>query len=885
MISTTCPYCGVGCGVLATVGADGTVSVRGDPAHPANLGRLCSKGAALADTVAIHDRLLYPSLHGQRAGWDEAIEYTARGLLRVRDEYGPEAIAFYGSGQLLTEDYYVLNKLMKGFIGAANIDTNSRMCMASTVAGHQRAFGADAVPGCYEDWELADLVVLVGSNTAWCHPVLYQRLAQAREARPELQVVVIDPRRTATCDSANLHLALQSGTDVVLFDGLLDYLRRNDHLDFDFIERCTEGLSEALAAARVAAPSLPHVARACGLEETQLAQFYSLFAQTPRVLTVFSQGVNQSSAGTDKVNSIINCHLATGRIGRPGMGPFSVTGQPNAMGGREVGGLANQLAAHMRFDDPAAIERVARFWGAPHMARTPGLKAVEMFEAVAAGKIRALWIMATNPAVSLPDADRFRAALERCELVIVSDCTRTDTTRYADVLLPATTWGEKDGSVTNSERRISRQRAFLAPPGDARPDWWIITQVARGMGYAAQFPYEQPANIFREHARLSGFENDGSRAFDISALAALDDRAYETLQPLQWPAPPAAPRGTPRLFGDGHFPTASGRARLIATAARAPAHATDDDYPLVLNTGRIRDQWHTMTRTGRAPRLMRHMPEPCVEIHPDDAATYALVDGGLARIKSRWGAMLARVAVTDRQQPGTLFVPMHWNERFASAGRVDALVNPATDPVSGQPELKHTPASIEAWQAQWYGYAFSRRDLDLEHDSHGASYWVRVPEQGFQRYELAGNETPQRCEWARGLLGAAAPHGEWLEFADSGANCYRCALIVAGRLEACLFVSPGPALHGREWIAQLFASDTLNDAQRARLLAGSPGTGEKGADRMICACYSVSAGVIREAIAREGINSVEEIGRRLKAGSNCGSCKPELKALLAGKPA
>jgi len=886
VVATTCPYCGVGCGVLATVDDSGHVSVRGDPDHPANQGRLCSKGAALADTVAPVDRFLHPMVRGQRVSWDEATTAVAEGLARTIAEHGPEAVAFYVSGQLLTEDYYVANKLMKGFIGAANIDTNSRLCMASSVAGHQRVFGADVVPGCYEDFEQADLLVLVGSNTAWCHPVIFQRIARAREARPELQIVVIDPRRTATCELADLHLALRPGTDVMLFDGLLDYLRRNDHFDYDFIERSTEGLGEALAAARASAPSIPAVASECGLEESDVVRFYRLFAQTAKALTVFSQGVNQSSAGTDKVNGIINCHLATGRIGRPGMGPFSITGQPNAMGGREVGGMANQLAAHMRFEDAGAVERVSRFWQAPRMAIAPGHKAVDMFEAVAAGKVRALWIMATNPAVTLPDADRFRAAMARCDLVVVSDCTHTDTTRLAHVLLPAATWGEKDGTVTNSERRISRQRPFLPAPGEARPDWWIITQVARRMGFAAQFPYERPADVFREHARLSGFENGGSRAFDIGALGDLDDVGYDCLRPVQWPVSPAAPAGTPRLFTSGRFCTPSGRARLIATAARPPAHPAGGDYPLSLNTGRIRDQWHTMTRTGRSARLTTHKPEPYVEVHPDDAREYGLPHDGLARIETRWGAMLARVSVTPEQRRGSLFVPMHWNERFAGAGRVDALVNPAVDPVSGQPELKHTPARIKPYRAVWHAFVFVRDRAERGAMGFAGTtcvgYWVRIPGPQFQRYELAGEQVPDWLPWTRGLFGADAD-GEWLEMADRGAGTYRAALLSQSALQACIFAAPYPRpLTGRDWIEQLF-SDTkeLGAGQRRRLLAGSPGSGPRTSGWTVCACFSVGDITIREAIAAQGLDSVEAIGRTLRAGTNCGSCIPELKSMLS----
>ncbi|TIX01361.1 MAG: nitrate reductase, partial [Mesorhizobium sp.] len=481
-VRTTCPYCGVGCGVLAKVAADGQVSVRGDPDHPANFGRLCSKGSALAETIDLDGRLLHPEIHGRRAGWDEALDLVASTFSQTIAEHGPDAVAFYVSGQLLTEDYYVANKLMKGFVGSANIDTNSRLCMASSVAGHRRAFGSDTVPGTYEDLELADLIVLVGSNLAWCHPVLYQRIAAAREKRPEMKIVLVDPRRTMTSDIADMHLAIAPDGDVALFTGLLAYLGLHNAIDRAYITTHTTGFGQALFAA--SALDLAGVATATGLSEDELGRFYSLFAATAKTVTVYSQGVNQSSSGTDKVNAIINCHLATGRIGKPGAGPFSVTGQPNAMGGREVGGMANMLAAHMEIENPEHRDRVQRFWNAPDVAQKPGLKAVEMFQALADGRIKALWIMATNPVDSMPDADAVEAAIKACPFVVVSDVlAQTDTVRHAHVRLPAAAWGEKDGTVTNSERRISRQRTFLELPGEALPDWRIIAEVGKRMGF------------------------------------------------------------------------------------------------------------------------------------------------------------------------------------------------------------------------------------------------------------------------------------------------------------------------------------------------------------------------------------------------------------------
>jgi assimilatory nitrate reductase catalytic subunit len=568
----------------------------------------------------------------------------------------------YVSGQFLTEDYYVANKLVKGFFGTANIDTNSRLCMASSVAGHIRAFGEDVVPGCYADIDEADLVVLVGSNAAWCHPVLYRRLVAARAARGT-RIVVIDPRRTATCNDADLHLPLRLGSDVALFNGLLLHLTTSETIDIKFIEEHTEGFNTAAATARVSTPSTHVVADVTGLDSAAIDDFYALFTKTERVVTLFSQGVNQSSAGTDKVNAIINCHLATGRIGHPGMGPFSLTGQPNAMGGREVGGLANQLDAHVRFDSHTHVDRVRRFWNAPNMATRPGLKAVDLFDAVRNGTIKPLWIACSNPAVGVPRSNRVREALRGCPFAVVADVRHNDTSEFAHVRLPAMGWSEKDGTVTNSERCISRQRAFRPAPGEARPDWWMLTQLARRMGWAKAFDYRNPAQIFREHATLSAFENDGERAFDIGGLAALDDAAYDALEPTQWPMHGNG-ASSARLFTNGRFSHPDGRARFVATTFRAPVERTDGARRLLLNTGRVRDQWHTMTRTGDVPSLAQHTPEPFLDVHPDDAARAQLVNNGFARIESRYGAAIMRVRVTKTQGGRCTFPAMRWSEQF-----------------------------------------------------------------------------------------------------------------------------------------------------------------------------------------------------------------------------
>ncbi len=882
-ILTTCPYCGVGCGVNVNVESD-AVKLAGDKFHPANFGRLCSKGAALADTLEDAGRLLYPLVNGQRAAWDDALNQVAQGFKKIIAEHGADAVAFYVSGQLLTEDYYVANKLMKGFIGSANIDTNSRLCMSTAVAAHKRAFGADAVPVCYEDVELADLVVIVGSNLAWAHPVLYQRLAAAKKSRPEMKVVVVDPRRTATCDIADLHLAIAPGADAFLFNGLLHYLRREDAINLSYVEQYVEGFAAAFEAARVVS-SIPKVAQVCGVSEAQISEFFRLFARTERSVTMFSQGINQSSSGVDKANAIINVHLATGRIGKPGMGPFSVTGQPNAMGGREVGGLANQLAAHMDFSDARSVDLVARFWSAQNMARAPGLKAVDMFQAIADKKIKAVWIMGTNPVVSMPDADKVRAALQNCELVVVSDCVQhTDTTACATILLPAQGWGEKDGTVTNSERCISRQRNLLPAAGEAKPDWWIIAQVAQRMGFVEAFSYTNAAQIFREHARLSGFENHGARAFDISALAELNNAEYDVLQPVQWPVNRTSPQGTQRLFADGNFFTPNGKARMVAVAPRLPAVASDTAFPLVLNTGRIRDQWHTMTRTGKVPRLNAQVVETFVQIHAEDAQKNQLQDGGLARLESRHGTMLARVQISDDQRLGSVFVPMHWSDSFAKSARVDALVAPITDPISGQPESKHTPIKIEPYQPAWHGFVLSRERLDFP----DASYSASTKGEAYWRHEIASEVVPESwLDWAQASLLPLTVGGNeyvWSEYKDVKMGRYRAACLQNGKLEAVFFIAPDPRLPEREWLASLFAQTQLSPAELAGLLSARPPNGAASdTGRMVCACNSVGEKSILNAIKTQGLTSVEAVGKCLNAGTGCGSCVPEIRRLLAHK--
>jgi assimilatory nitrate reductase catalytic subunit len=600
----------------------------------------------------------------------------------------------------------------------------------------------------------------------------------------------------------------------------------------------------------------------CDLDPDDLETFYGWFAATDKVVTVYSQGVNQSSAGTDKVNAIINCHLITGRIGRSGMGPFSFTGQPNAMGGREVGGLANMLAAHMGFDE-AAIDRVGRFWNSPGMARKPGLKAVEMFKAVRQGQIKALWVIATNPAVSLPEAALVREGLAQCDFVAVSDCVATDSTAFADLLLPALTWGEKDGTVTNSERCISRQHPFLEAPGEARADWWMISELGKRLGHDAAFDFAGPGAIFREHALLSGFENDGARDFDIAALAEAD---YDALRPIQWPVK-SDRTGTDRLFGDGAFFHPDGRARFIPTPPRAPQSAASAAFPLLLNTGRNRDQWHTMSRTGASPRLARHLPEPALSLHPADAAGLGLDDGDWARMTSQQGEVALPVTLDPGQRRGEAFAPIHWNDRFAGRAVVGKLFSDARDPLSGQPELKITPVRLEPIPLFWQATLLSRSKPQT---FPGSMLWSRSAGEGHLSFRLAGCEPI--ADWRRfsqSLLG----DGAWIDFQDRKMGLYRAAQLAGGHLQALLLVGPPEARPDAAFAAAMF-DRALDGRERSGLLSGGQGAAGP-VSPIVCSCHGITRQAILDAAARHETTS---------AGTGCGSCLPEIKTLLSPVP-
>jgi assimilatory nitrate reductase catalytic subunit len=849
-VRTACPYCGVGCGVLATPQHDGSVKIEGDPDHPANFGKLCSKGLALGETLGLAQRQLHPIVDGLETGWDHAIATVAKRFSQTITEHGPESVAFYVSGQLLTEDYYVANKLMKGFIGTANIDTNSRLCMASAVAGHKRAFGADIVPCNYSDLEAADLIVLVGSNLAWCHPVLFQRIQAEREKR-DLKLVVIDPRRTPTAEAADLHLQIAPDTDVALFNGLLANLYSRGEIDSRFVFARTSGLAETLVAANEW--TLSKTAASTDVSPELLHQFFDLFATHGKTVTMFSMGVNQSTSGTDKVNAIINCHLLTGRIGKVGAGPFSITGQPNAMGGREVGGLANMLAAHMDFDSAAHRNAVQDHWQSPTIAIKPGLKAVDMFDAVANGQIKALWIISTNPAVSMPDSTAIADALKICPFVVVSDITdKTDTAHYANVFLPAACWGEKDGTVTNSERRISRQRAFLPKPGATRPDWKIISDVATAMGFAG-FEYTSPAEIFAQHVALTQKLNKGSRKLDLTAW---QDQNYDTLQPQQW--------GGAKPFSDFRFQTPDGKARFVATPFRAREQSA-----YTLNTGRIRDQWHTMTRTGLVPRLFGHRAEPYVEIHPIDADRLGIKPANLVQISSDGNLSIARALVTDAVKPGEIFQPMHWSGSFAKAALVNSCTESAVDPISGQPGLKSAGVSVAPYAAAWHGFGVSQKEIHLS-----SEYCAVRPVSGGIAFECAGLSLPH--DWGLLLYEALADGGDISSLQSNDAASFRCVVMRNRKLQFAFFSARKPVGVSRSWLDGLLGTD----ANPLEIMAGRPHAGIEDQGAILCSCMNVGVGKIAAFLEKTPSSSLDQICAATGAGTGCGSCRMEIRRLL-----
>jgi assimilatory nitrate reductase catalytic subunit len=908
---SACCYCGVGCGVIIET-SDGRISgVRGDPEHPANFGRLCTKGTTLHLTANAHGRALYPELRTDRASprtrhrWDETLDRLADRFADTIRTHGPDSVGFYVSGQLLTEDYYVFNKLAKGLIGTNNIDTNSRLCMSSAVAGYKQTLGSDAPPACYEDIDHADLLFIAGSNTAWAHPVLFRRIEAAKERNPSLKIIVVDPRRTETAEGADLHLAILPGTDVALFNGMLHIMIWEDLTAAAYIAAHTEGFAVLKATVRDYTPKF--VAEICGISEAELFQAARSFAAAKAALSLYCQGLNQSTSGTAKNAALINLHLATGQIGRPGAGPFSLTGQPNAMGGREVGGMANLLSAHRDLADPQHRAEVAALWGVDAVPATPGKTAVEMFEAMRRGEIKMLWIACTNPAQSMPNQAQVREALERAELVVVQEAyANAETCAYADVLLPASTWGEKEGTITNSERRIMRVRAAVRAPGEARDDWAIAVDFARRLEtrlpstrrpQGTLFPYSTPEQIFDEHR-----ETTRCRDLDITGLSySLLDRSG----PQQWPFAEGAESGQKRLYTDGVFATASRRARFVNTTYQPVADAVDARFPFRLNTGRLRDQWHAMSRTGSVAQLFNHTESPRVALNPHDLERRGLTDGELVRVQSRRGSVILPVEASDRMRCGQAFIPMHWGSNFLSgsgagnqASGVNAVTNAAFDPDSKQPELKHAAVRIEraglTWQLIAFGFAPDRDALPLlerlrEHMSAfpfaSCSLIGREPAGALFH---AASEQPLAPELLGGLDALFGLDGEpVLRYDDARRGLSRRIRIDHGRVTAVRLAGDTQAAAWlKDWLIREEPVAALGRLLLAPTVTAPAGFATRG--RIVCNCWNVSQSEIGQFVA--ALPDVERVGNvaaldavqaALKCGTQCGSCLPEVRRIVS----
>ncbi len=691
-VKSTCCYCGVGCGVVIAKENDRTISLEGDAEHPVNRGMLCSKGRNLHHTVNDRgDRLLYPqmrygkSLPMARVSWDDALQRTAAVFRTFIDRYGPDSVAFYASGQCLTEEYYVVNKLMKGFIGSNNLDTNSRLCMSSAVAAYKLALGEDSVPVCYDDIELADCFFVTGANPAWCHPILWRRVEAHKAAHPEVKIIIADPRVTDSCGIADLHLQLTPGSDVALNHAIGRVLIENGRIDLDFITKHAEGFESYQR--QVFSRSMADYSLRCGISEPDIRLAAQYIGEAKGFISMWTMGLNQSSVGVNKNLSLINLNLVTGQIGKPGAGPFSLTGQPNAMGGREVGGLSNLLPAHRNLDNEAHRREVQVFWGSGPISDKPGFTATEMVDALEDGRLKAIWILCTNPLTSLPNARKAEAALRKARFVVVQEISKTpETLAFADVILPAAAWTEKEGTMTNSERRISYLAKVLEPPGEALPDAEILCRFAQKMGFPG-FDFPGASEIFDEHVRLTA-----GTQMDMSGLS------YAVLQKhgtVQWPFKKKAMTGTARLFTDGRFFTASRRAMIRTVPDEFTGELPDTDYPFVLTTGRIRDQWHTRSKTGKVNQLNRHIPQAFLEIHPADAERAGLAEGDLATVRSRRGEVRLKAMLSVSIRQGVVFLPMHWGKILGSdLNRANNLTSDRVDPVSKEPDFKYCAVSV-----------------------------------------------------------------------------------------------------------------------------------------------------------------------------------------------
>ncbi|NDV16713.1 molybdopterin-dependent oxidoreductase [Muricauda sp. TY007] len=694
---TICSYCGVGCGIEVSKDAKGILSVKGDDNYPVNKGMLCSKGKTLnyvaQDTT---DRILYPQMRWsrnhsmQRVTWDTAFKRAAAVFGSIIRQHGPDSVGLYVSGQCLTEEYYLANKLTKGFLGTNNIDTNSRLCMSSAVVGYKKTVGNDAVPIAYADIELADCFLIAGANPAWCHPILFRRIEKHKEQNPKVKLIVVDPRKTQTCALADLHLQILPGTDVILFNAMARWLIEKKKIDKAFIKKHTSNFE---ACKQIAFElSIRQAAEKCGITANEILTAAKMIADAKGFISMWTMGLNQSVIGVDKNVSLLNLSLLTGQIGKPGSGPFSLTGQPNAMGGREVGGMASLLAAHRDLGNPRHREEVRQFWGGKEINGDPGLTATEMFDALESGKMKAIWIICTNPIVSLPNAKKIEKALEKANFVIVQDISHnSETTKYADLLLPAAGWLEKEGTMTNSERRISYLPKVIDAPGEALPDAEILWRFAQEMGYGG-FDYNNVSEVYDEYCLMTKGTN-----IDISGLS------HERLKKegsFQWPVPSPEHKGTPRLFQDQKYFTANGKVHFNAPRnLYNKSEVTTTDFPLVLNTGRIRDQWHTRTKTGKVKRLLTHIPSPFLEMNKVDAYVRNIKEGDIAVVKSRRGNVRVKVKINYDIRERVVFLPMHWGKILNSDfSRANNLTNNIVDPVSKEPDFKYCAVQVEKYK-------------------------------------------------------------------------------------------------------------------------------------------------------------------------------------------
>ncbi|MFH4487926.1 molybdopterin-dependent oxidoreductase [Vibrio diabolicus] len=852
---TTCPYCGVGCGIEIS-----NNKIIGDALHPANSGSLCVKGVALAESLKMPSRLLYPKLREKEVSWQSVTDLIAQEIHQAKAEFGPDSVAMYVSGQLLTEDYYVANKLMKGYVGSANIDTNSRLCMSSAVAAHVRAFGEDVVPVNYDDIDNTELLIICGANTAWTHPVLFRRVQQARENNPNLKLVVIDPRETVTAQQADLHLPIENDGDVSLFNGLIKFLIEQQCIDSEYINSHTDGfdaLAEEVSDLRY---DVTNLTSSIGISEEKLTTFFQWFAQSPSAITLFCQGVNQAENGVDKGNAIINAHLASGKIAKSGCGPFSITGQPNAMGGREVGGLANQLAVHRAFDADS-IKQVQAFWDSPEIATKPGLKAVELFEAVERGEIKVLWIMATNPVVSLPDNQMVKRALEACPFVIVSDITaESDVAKYADVLLPAAGWGEKQGMVTNSERRMSRQRQFQIPPGEVKPDWWAISQVGQALCTLEKtqngFAFTSERAVFREYAAMTGMNADSPLKLDLSQHANLTEQEYEEWVPTQW--------GGGRPFADGIYSHPDGKARFVVTSELPQRLERAKGW--WLNTGRQRDQWHTMTRTGHIAHLAASELEPTVYMNTLSATQNRLKAGQLIKLfqpTSNTG-IYAKVAIDEGLGFQELFMSMHWAGRYGGESSVNAIVNSVKDPISGQPAFKSSYVEVQDAAVKTYGMF-----IGTQFDSGKFLYSAFQAESNLGIWRFAHDKRPKkqsfcRTEKSRRITIDIALGWLAVDYDLVGdVRIIRSVLVVSSEPIQTDYTNFTGLIGKPMELSQLL---TITQSQSSA--------------KLVCSCFRVTDKQIHDAMEKQDCTSLTQLQNKLKCGTNCGSCVSQIKQMV-----